>query len=117
MEAPQPKHPLRIVAKRLCYFFIVLYLSSLGLWVAGNAGRYLDSTQLLLLRVMVAESALLALSSLAGIYGVFFLASGRERPAPGRTLLGFGGYLLFLLFALLGILLGEALLVVAAGLP
>lgn len=118
MNATLAKHPLRIVLKRLCFFFLVLYVSSLSLWIAGNKGDFLDSTQIMLVRVLTYDAIALAFFSIAGLVCVAFLPSGRPRGSSGflTTVAGVAGYLLLFALAVAGLVFGEALTVAASGL-
>ena len=112
-----PKRPFRLFIKRICIFFLVLYLLSLALWVTGNLKAYLDSTQAMLLSVLAWDSILLALFSLIGIAAVIALPVSRESGGGlARSLLGLFGYLLLLGVGIAGAFFGDSVLTLAAGL-
>ena len=118
MNTIDAKHPLRIILKRLCFFFLVLYVSSLALWIAGNKGDFLDSTQIMLIRVLTYDAIALAFFSIAGLVCVVVLPSGRPRGNSGfiTAAAGLAGYLLMFTIAIAGLVFGEALTVAASGL-
>lgn len=119
-RSPAPKHPLRLLVKRLSLLCLTMYLLSLALWLTGNLRQFLDSTQSLLLSFLSWDALLLALFSLLGLLTVFvFPLPSPPAPAtstPLRRLPGLLGYLFLLLLGLLGALFGSSILTLAAGL-
>ena len=107
-----PKRPFRLLVKRLCLFFLVMYFITLSLWVTGNFRSFLDSTQGLLLGSLAWDSILLAVFSAIGFATVLVL------PIPGRRrrdLLGLAGYALLIALGAVGALFGDSILTLAAG--
>jgi hypothetical protein len=94
-----------------------MYFASLVLWIAGNGKIFLDSTQVLLLRVLTLDAIALGVFSLAGIGTLIILPDGHRQGYRGIALLmlGIGGYLLLILLAVAGILFGVSLTVIASG--
>jgi len=112
-----PKRPFRLFIKRVCIFFLVMYILSLALWVTGNVKAYLDSTQAMLLAVLAWDSILLALFSLIGLVVVIVLPVSRESGGGLASLLiGLLGYLLLLAIGITGAFFGDSILTLAAGL-
>lgn len=113
----ESKHPLRVILKRLCFFFLAMYLASLFLWIAGNEREFLDSTQSLLLRVLTYDAITLGFFSIIGFVSVFTLPSGRPKGSGslGSLAAGLAGYLLLLAIAVVGLVFGEALMIATTG--
>ena len=115
--AMAPKRPIRLLVKRLCIFFSLMYVIAMALWISGNFRSFLDSTQSLLLTVFAWDSILLSIFSLVGFISVVALPVPRERGGGmARSLLGLFGYLLLLAIGTLGAFFGDSVLTLAAGL-
>lgn len=113
----KPKGPARLVLKRLCVLFSVMYFLSLSLWVSGNA-RFLDATQSLLLVVFSVDSILLAFCAACGLL-VLILPPLRKREAePGSRgpLPSLAAYFFLILLGVFGVLFGDSILTLAGGL-
>jgi hypothetical protein len=93
-----------VLVNRTVLFFLVMCLISLFLYVIGTVQGFMDDTQLFLLRLGVALSVLLVLSSVSGLMLELILFFRRRRL---RFVLGAG------LYFLLGIV--GALIAAAAG--
>lgn len=112
-----PKHPFRLVVKRLCVFLFVMYLLTLSLWVTGNIRSFLDATQSMLLSVLAWDSILLGIFSLIGIvFSVAFPLTRKKGGGLGLAVVGIFGYLLLLAVGVVGAFFGDSILTLAAGL-
>lgn len=99
MIPPRPEHRyfIEILTKRSTFFLFFLMILIVYLYAIGNNQEFMDSTQLLLLRIVSVCSLLLSIVSLYGmVLGVLrFLRKGKQT----RILVGVFVYLLCSIFA------------------
>lgn len=116
-DLSEAKHFLSILVKRLCILLLIVSFASFFFWAIGNFSDFLDTTQLMLLRVQRYASLSLVLFSLVGILTVVLGIPFPElrRPRRGSTLAAILGYLVLVILGLALALVSHSLAVVAAG--
>jgi len=87
LKRPKKKLLIMLLVKRAVLFLFALNFLSLFLYVVGTAQEFLDSTQLMLLRISSALGLLVAIAALYGFaFNVFFLVRRRKLSFLAGTL-------------------------------
>ena len=101
---------LPIMINRTVIFFFLMCFFTLFLYMVGSAQEFIDSTQLLLLRLYTIFGIFLAFTAASGM----ILDLGRFiRTKKTRYLLRAGGYVVLVIFGTLTVLLIMAILAIS----
>jgi hypothetical protein len=100
---------LAVTAARVTVFFLLMGMLTVFLYAVGTVQGFMDSTQLLLLRLVVFWGALLGVSSFYGLVLKIVAFAG------GRELRSLGGVLVYLVLGIIGLAaLTAALFIITA---
>jgi hypothetical protein len=109
---PEKKPFIAILVKRAILFFFLLCVVTAFLYGIGTAQEFMDSTQLMLLRLSVVLGLSLAVGSVYGIALNFWLAFNDRKY---RFFTGAGIYILLGIFGALMATLAAFIIVAAGG--
>ncbi len=109
---PRKKPLIALLVKRTVFFFFFFSLLIILLYVVGTIQEFMESTQLILLRILVIMSIFLSIGALYGsILDAGFLIVKHQK----QFLLGIILYLLMIIFGVSISLISSFLLVLVGG--